>query len=74
MEYLTDEMNLVLAEETKGFLIGSGELLRMAKRDQSLQISIPDDLQRHVYQPSLVSFRGAVRLATVWANEMMQRD
>lgn len=72
--YTTDEIKLELAKDGKGFLMGSGELLRMAKRKPNLQIASPDNLWHHGYEPPLVGFRGAVHLATVWANEIMQRE
>ena len=73
-EYLTDEIKRSLSEDTKGFLMGSGELLHMAKRDKSMQIAVPDNMWHHAYEPPLMGFRGAVHLASIWLNEMMRRD
>lgn len=72
MAYLDDGAKERIKNDPKGFLMGSGELLRMANRDQSLQIATPDDVWRHAYEPPLVGFRGAVNLAAVWTNEMMR--
>lgn len=72
--YLDDIAKENIANDPKGFLMGSGELLRMAGKDQSLQISTPDNIWRHAYEPPLVGFRGAVNLAAVWANEMLRKD
>ncbi len=72
MAYLDDDAKERIANDSRGILMGSGELLRMAKRDQSLQIATPDDIWRHSYEPPLAGFRGAVNLAAVWANEMMR--
>ncbi|MDR2022074.1 MAG: hypothetical protein LBQ71_02205 [Hungatella sp.] len=72
MAYLDDKAKERIAGDSRGILMGSGELLHMAKRDQSLQIATPDDIWRHSYEPPLVGFRGAVNLAAVWANEIMR--
>jgi len=70
MDYLDDSAKERVAYDSKGFLMGSGELFRMAKRDQSLQIAVPDHIWRHAYEPPLAGFRGSVNLAAVWINEM----
>ncbi len=72
MAYLDDSAKERLTSDSKGFLMGSGELLHMAKRDQSLQIAVPDHIWRHAYEPPLAGFRGAVNLAAVWTNEMVR--
>lgn len=72
--YTTDEIKLELAKDNRGFLMGNDELLGLSKRKQNLQIASPDNLWHHAYEPPLVGYRGAVHLATVWANEIMQRD
>lgn len=72
--YLTDEAEQRLVADRGGFLMGSAELLRRARRDESLQIALPDDRWHHAYEPPLVGFRGAVNLATIWSNEMMRKD
>jgi len=72
MAYLDDSAKERVAFDSKGFLMGSGELLHMAKRDQSLQIAVPDHIWRHAYEPPLAGFRGAVNLAAVWTNEMVR--
>lgn len=72
--FLDDKAKEHIANNGKGFLMASGEVLHMANRDRSLQISTPDDIWRHAYEPPLVGFRGAVNLATVWVNEMMRKD
>ncbi|WP_313187303.1 nitrogenase component 1 [Lacrimispora sp.] len=72
MAYLDDSVKEKVASGSKGFLMGSGELLHMAKRDQSLQIAVPDHIWRHAYEPPLAGFRGAVNLAAVWTNEMVR--
>lgn len=72
--YLDDVEKVNIANQSKGFIMGSGELLRKARKDQSLQISMPDHIWHHGYEPPLVGFRGAVNLAVMWANEMMIKD
>lgn len=72
MAYLDDSAKERVAYNSNGFLMGSGELLHMAKRDQSLQIAVPDHIWRHAYEPPLAGFRGAVNLAAVWTNEMVR--
>ncbi|PWJ51838.1 nitrogenase component 1 [Faecalicatena contorta] len=74
INYLTDKVKEEIAAEQKGFLMGSQELLNMAEREQSLQISTPDYLWHHAYEPPFVGFRGAVHLASLWTNEMMRKD
>jgi nitrogenase molybdenum-iron protein alpha/beta subunit len=71
--YLAEQAKAKLAKDRRGFLMGSGELLRMANRDKSLQIANPDDLWRHAYEPPLVGLRGAVNLAAIWSNEIMRK-
>ena len=71
---LTDAFKPERIQNRKGFLMGSAELLRLSDRGAHLQIANPDSLWHHAYEPPLVGFRGAVRLATAWANEMMERD
>lgn len=70
MPYLGDKEKRAAADETRGFLMGSGELLRMAKRDGRMQIAYPDDMWRHNYEPPFAGFRGAVHLASLWVNEV----
>lgn len=72
MAYLTDERKETLSRQEKGFLMASGELLRMAGKDRTLQISLPDDQWHHRYEPPLVGFRGAVNLLTMLENDMQR--
>ncbi|MDK2968705.1 nitrogenase component 1 [Lacrimispora sp.] len=72
--YLDEAAKENIAEDSRGFLMGSGELLKMAGKDQSLQIAMPDNIWRHAFEPPLVGFRGAVNLVSAWANEMLRKD
>lgn len=74
MIYLDDDRKKQIAQEPKGFLMGSGELLHMAHKDLTLQIAAHDNQWHHAYEPPLVGFRGAVTLTTMLVNEMMQKD
>lgn len=74
MPCLEDEVERQLASDRSGFLMGGAELLRRAERDESMQISLPDDRWHHAYEPPFVGFRGAVNLMSIWANEMMRKD
>lgn len=72
MVYLTDALKDTLARREGGFLMASGELLQMAGKDRTLQISLPDDQWHHRYEPPFVGFRGAVHLLTMLANDMQR--
>ena len=72
MVYLTDERKEMLSRREGGFLMASGELLQMAGKDRTLQISLPDDQWHHRYEPPFVGFHGAVHLLTMLANDMQR--
>jgi len=66
-------MELAAAGRTRGVLMGSEELLRLAGKGKELQIANPDSSWRHAYEPPFVGFRGAVHLGAMWVNEMMKK-
>lgn len=72
MVYLTDKLKETLSRQENGFLMASGELLRMAGRDRTLQISLPDNQWHHRYEPPFVGFRGAIHLLTMLTNDMQR--
>lgn len=74
MIYLDDDRKKQIAQEPKGFLMGSGELLHLAQKDPTLQIASHDNRWHHAYEPPLVGFRGAVTLTAMLVNEMMKKD
>lgn len=59
----------------KGLLMASGEALAWAGRSLELQISNPDVKWRlNPYEASLVGFRGAIHLASLWLNAALEQD
>lgn len=72
MAYLTDELKETLSRREDGFLMASGELIQMAGRNRTLQISLPDDRWHHRYEPPFVGFRGAIHLLTMLTNDMQR--
>lgn len=70
--YLTDELKAELSKRENGFLMAGAELLQMAGKHRSLQISLPDDRWHHRYEPPFVGFRGSIQLLTMLVNNMRQ--
>ncbi|NLW69945.1 MAG: nitrogen fixation protein NifE [Eubacteriaceae bacterium] len=64
----------IVKNKSKGYLMGSGEMLLWAGRNTTLQISNPDIGYRlHPYGAPFVGYRGAVNLVNVWINEYVLR-
>ncbi|MCL2045094.1 MAG: nitrogenase component 1 [Oscillospiraceae bacterium] len=60
----------IVKNHDKGYLMFSGEALKWAGKNTSLQISNPDIGWRiHPYEPPFVGYRGAVNLVNLWVNE-----
>lgn len=59
----------------KGLLMSSGEALAWAGRSRELQIANPDIKWRlSPYDPPFVGFRGAIHLAGLWLNALLEED
>ncbi|AVQ44873.1 nitrogenase component 1 [Clostridium botulinum] len=63
-----------ILSERKGLLMASGEALKWAKRNIDLQISNPDIKWRlNPYESPFMGFRGAVNLANLWLNGLLDQ-
>ncbi len=68
--YSEKEWIPIVSAHDKGYLMFSGEALRWAGKNLSLQIANPDVGQRiHPWGAPFVGYRGAVNLMNLWINE-----
>lgn len=73
--YSEDQWSSAIANRKKGLLMASGEALRWANRREELQISNPDLRWRlNPYESPFVGFRGAVHLADLWLNALLEQE
>lgn len=69
-----DAWTKAIREHKDGLLMASGEALRLAGHSMALQIANPDTKWRmNVYEPPFVGYRGAVHLAELWLNALMEQ-
>lgn len=60
----------IVKEHDKGYLMFTGEALRWAGKNTSLQIANPDiGLRLHPWGAPFVGYHGAVNLVNIWINE-----
>lgn len=73
--YFTEAQWIQAAEEgKKGLLMASGEVLGWAGKNMELQIANPDLKWRlNPYEPPFVGFRGALHLAGLWLNALLEQ-
>ena len=75
--YFTEErwMQAIQSSQGDGIVMASGEALEWAQRNMALQISNPDTYWRlNPYEPPFVGFRGAIHLAGLWLNELLDQQ
>ena len=64
-----------IRSQTKGIVMASGEALGWAGRNMELQVANPDTKWRlSPYEPPFVGFRGAVHLAGLWLNALLEQE
>lgn len=69
------EWTRAISSRPKGLLMASGEALDWAGRRIELQISNPDNRWRlSPYEPPFVGYHGAIHLANLWLNTMIEQD
>ncbi len=74
--YFSEEQwSKAITARPKGLLMASGEALAWADRNRELQIANPDIKWRlSQYEPPFVGFHGAVHLAGLWLNAILEQD
>ena len=74
--YFTEaEWSKAIKSRKKGIFMGSGEALKWAGKGPELQISNPDlGWRLSPYDPPFLGFRGAVHLAGLWLNALLDQD
>jgi len=71
--YTEEQWTQAVQYEGKSLLMASGEALEWAGRSTELQITNPDMKWRlNPYEPPFVGFHGAVHLANLWVNAIME--
>ena len=71
--YTEEQWTQAVQNEGKSLLMASGEALEWAGRSTELQIANPDVKWRlNPYEPSFVGFHGAVHLANLWVNAILE--
>ncbi|WP_353095138.1 nitrogenase component 1 [Tissierella praeacuta] len=72
---IEDEWMEAIQSHKKGLLMASGEALKWADRNMEMQISNPDTKWRvSPYEPPFVGYHGAIHLAGLWLNAVMEED
>lgn len=70
-----DEWSRAIASQPKGLLMASGEAIKWAGRNLSLQIANPDIRWRlSPYEAPFVGYRGAVNLTDLWLNAAIEAE
>lgn len=73
--YAEDQWTQAITAQKKGVLMASGEALKWAGRNLELQIANPDVKWRlSPYDPPFVGFRGAIHLAGLWLNAILEQE
>ena len=73
--FTEEEWSKAVRNRKKGIFMGSGEALKWAGKGLELQISNPDVRWRlSPYDPPLVGFHGAIHLAGLWLNALLEQE
>lgn len=73
--YTEEQWTEAIQSQEKALLMASGEALSWAGCNAELQLSNPDVRWRlYPYEPPFVGFCGAVHLANLWVNAIMEKE
>lgn len=73
--YTEEQWTEAIQSQEKALLMASGEALSWAGCNTELQLSNPDVRWRlYPYEPPFVGFCGAVHLANLWVNAIMEKE